>query len=353
MIRVLLVDDDPLVRSGLRMMLAGAASLEVVAEAGDGREVLGAVDRHRPDVVLMDIRMPHVNGIAATRLLAAQPDPPAVLVLTTFDADELVMRALQAGAAGFLLKDTPPAEIVRAIELVHAGDGMLSPAVTRRLISIVAGDSDAGARTERARDRLATLSPRERDVALAIGRGQANAQIAGALHLSVATVKAHVSRLLDKLEVDNRVQIALLVQVASGNQKASPAARAARSWLRAATPPPAIRTWRGFARVKVFLTSRRPAARSRSSSPGASSRTARSAAGAARPVRARCWSSGAVRPRPAPGFAIESAFASTQAAIGVFVITAIAIQNVPEAPPPRPPCGPPATGAHSRSGARS
>ena len=118
MIRVLLVDDDALVRSGLRMMLAGAASLEVVAEAADGREVLGAVDLHRPDVVLMDIRMPQLDGIAATRLLVAQPDPPAVVVLTTFDADELVLRALQAGASGFLLKDAPPADIVRAIELV-------------------------------------------------------------------------------------------------------------------------------------------------------------------------------------------------------------------------------------------
>jgi DNA-binding NarL/FixJ family response regulator len=212
MIRVLLVDDDALVRSGLRIMLAGAANLDVVAEAADGREVLGAVDLHRPDVVLMDIRMPQLDGIAATRLLAAQPDPPAVLVLTTFDADELVLRALQAGAAGFLLKDTPPAEIVRAIELVHAGDGMLSPTVTRRLISMVAGD--AGARAEQARDRLATLSPREQDVALAVGRGETNAEIAAALHLSVATVKAHVSRLLDKLDVDNRVQIALLVQAA-------------------------------------------------------------------------------------------------------------------------------------------
>ncbi len=214
MIRVLLVDDDALVRSGLRMMLAGAESLEVVGEAADGRDALGAVDLHRPDVVLMDIRMPQLDGIRATRLLAAQPDPPAVLVLTTFDADELVLRALQAGAAGFLLKDSPPAEIVRAIELVHAGDGMLSPAVTRRLISMVAGDSDAGARAERARDRLATLSPRERDVAFAVGRGLGNAEIAATLHLSVATVKGHVSRLLDKLEVDNRVQIALLVQAA-------------------------------------------------------------------------------------------------------------------------------------------
>ncbi|MDQ3723528.1 MAG: response regulator transcription factor [Actinomycetota bacterium] len=218
MIRVLLVDDDALVRSGLRIMLAGAANLDVVAEAADGHEVLGAVDLHRPDVVLMDIRMPQLDGIAATRLLTTQPDPPAIVVLTTFDADELVLRALQAGAAGFLLKDTPPAEIVRAIELVHAGDGMLSPAITRRLISLVARDSDAAARTDRAHARMAKLSPREHDVALAVARGQANAEIAAALHLSVPTVKAHVSRLLDKLDVNNRVQIALLVKDASGHQ---------------------------------------------------------------------------------------------------------------------------------------
>ena len=213
-VRVLLVDDDPLVRSGLRMMLAGAERIEVVGEAGDGRDALSAVDLHRPDVVLMDIRMPQLDGIAATRLLRGQPDPPAVVVLTTFDADDLVLRALQAGAAGFLLKDTPPAEIVHAIELVHAGEGMLSPAVTRRLIALVAGEGDSAARHERARERLARLSEREHEVALAVGRGQGNAEIAAALHLSVATVKGHVSRLLEKLEVDNRVQIALLVQEA-------------------------------------------------------------------------------------------------------------------------------------------
>jgi DNA-binding NarL/FixJ family response regulator len=211
-IRVVLVDDDALVRSGLRMMLAGAEGIEVVGETDDGRGALAAVDRHRPDVVLMDIRMPHVDGIAATRLLRSQPDPPAVLVLTTFDADELVLRALRAGAAGFLLKDTPPAEIVRAIELVHAGDSMLSPAVTRQLIALVAGDSDADVRRDSARERLAALSAREHEVALAVGQGRANAEIAAELHMSVATVKAHVSRLLSKLDVDNRVQIALLVQ---------------------------------------------------------------------------------------------------------------------------------------------
>jgi DNA-binding NarL/FixJ family response regulator len=207
MIRVLLVDDDALVRSGLRMMLAGAAGIDVVGEAGDGREVLAAVDLHRPDVVLMDIRMPQLDGIAATRLLRGQPSPPAVIVLTTFDADELVLRGLRAGAAGFLLKDTAPPEIVRAIERVHAGEGMLSPAVTSRLIALVAGDGDDG--SEAARARLATLSAREQEVARAVGRGASNADIAAELHMSVATVKAHVSRLLD-----NRVQIALLVQEA-------------------------------------------------------------------------------------------------------------------------------------------
>jgi DNA-binding NarL/FixJ family response regulator len=213
-IRVLLVDDDALVRSGLRMMLAGAKSIDVVGEVDDGRGVLAAVDVHHPDVVLMDIRMPQLDGIAATSLLRAQPNAPAVLVLTTFDADELVLRALRAGAAGFLLKDTPPAEIVRAIEHVHAGDGMLSPAVARRLIALVAGDADAGRRHDDARGRLATLSAREHEVALAVGQGLANAEIAAELHMSVATVKAHVSRLLTKLGVDNRVQIALLVQEA-------------------------------------------------------------------------------------------------------------------------------------------
>jgi DNA-binding NarL/FixJ family response regulator len=209
-IRVLLVDDDALVRSGLRMMLAGAAGIEVVGEAGDGREALGAVDRHHPDVVLMDIRMPHLDGIAATRLLRGQPRPPAVIVLTTFDADELVLRALRAGAAGFLLKDTAPPEIVRAIELVHAGEGMLSPAVTGKLIALVSGDD----RTEEAREALSQLSEREHEVALAVGRGASNADIAAELYMSVATVKAHVSRLLAKLALDNRVQLALLVQEA-------------------------------------------------------------------------------------------------------------------------------------------
>lgn len=211
-IRVMLVDDDALVRSGLRMLLGGAETIEVVAEADDGDGVLAAVDRHRPDVVLMDVRMPRLDGVSATALLAAQPAPPAVLMLTTFDADELVLRALQAGAVGFLLKDTPPAEIVRAIELVAAGDSMLSPAVTRRLIDLFAREGEAGTPRADADRLLAELSPRELEVARAVGRGLSNAAISAELHLSVATVKTHVSRLLEKLGVDNRVQVALLVR---------------------------------------------------------------------------------------------------------------------------------------------
>jgi DNA-binding NarL/FixJ family response regulator len=211
-IRTLIVDDDALVRSGLRMMLAGSDRIEVVAEAQDGSEVLAAVDAHRPDVVLMDLRMPRVDGLAATALLRSQPRPPHVLVLTTFDADELVLRALRAGAEGFVLKDTPPAEIVRAIELVAAGEGILSPTVARRLIAHVAGDGTAvDDRRAEARRRLEDLTQRELEVARAVGQGKTNADIAGELYMSVATVKAHVTRLLSKLAVQNRVQIALLI----------------------------------------------------------------------------------------------------------------------------------------------
>ncbi len=215
MIRVALVDDDPLVRSGLRMLLGGAEEIEVVAEVDDGDGVLAAVDRHRPDVVLMDVRMPRVDGVSAAGLLARQPSPPAVLMLTTFDADDLVLRALRAGAAGFLLKDTPPAEIVRAIETVHAGDSMLSPAVTRRLIDLVAAEGEAGTPRADADRLLATLSPRELEVARAVGRGLSNADISAELHLSVATVKAHVSKVMEKLGVENRVQVALLIRDAT------------------------------------------------------------------------------------------------------------------------------------------
>jgi DNA-binding NarL/FixJ family response regulator len=217
-IRVLLVDDDALVLSGLKLMLGGAEQVAVVGEAHDGRGVLPAADLHHPDVVLMDIRMPGVDGIAATRLLRTQPSPPQVIVLTTFDADELVLRALHAGAAGFLLKDSRPADIVRAIEAVHAGDGSLSPSIARRLIAMVAGDSDAAARQRHAQRQLASLTPRELQVATAISQGCSNAEIAARLQMSVATVKAHVSRLLAKLGAENRVQIALLVESATSGR---------------------------------------------------------------------------------------------------------------------------------------
>ena len=211
-IRVLIVDDDALVRAGLRMMLGGANRIEIVGEAADGSEVLGALDRHRADVILMDLRMPKVDGITAMELVRQQPQPPAVLVLTTFDTDDQVLRALRRGAAGFLVKDTPPAEIVRAIELVAVGESMLSPTVTRRLIDRLASDGDATRRQADAAVLLRELSPRDREIASAIAQGKSNAAIASDLHLSVATIKSHVSAMLAKLQLDNRVQIALLVQ---------------------------------------------------------------------------------------------------------------------------------------------
>ncbi len=208
-VRVLIVDDDALVRAGLTMILSGARGIEVVGEASDGAGVPAAVARHRPDVVLMDIRMPRVDGLSATETLRRQPGAPEVIVLTTFDADEFVLRALRAGASGFLLKDTPPQDILDAVRRVARGEATLSPAVTRRLIAHVAAPS-AAPRAEAAR-RLGALSEREREVALALGRGRSNAEIAAELFMSVATVKAHVSRVLTKLDLNNRVQVALLV----------------------------------------------------------------------------------------------------------------------------------------------
>jgi DNA-binding NarL/FixJ family response regulator len=209
-IGVLIVDDDPLVRSGLALILGGAASLDVVAQAGDGRAGLAAVDEYRPDVVLMDIRMPTMDGIEATEALVARADPPKVIVLTTFDADDYVLRALAAGASGFLLKDTSPEDIVAAVEKVAAGEPMLSPSVTTTLIQQVT-TQHAPLRSRDAQERLARLTEREHDGALAVGRGLSNAEIARELYLSVPTIKAHIGRLFQKLEVENRVQIALCV----------------------------------------------------------------------------------------------------------------------------------------------
>jgi DNA-binding NarL/FixJ family response regulator len=214
-VRVLIVDDDPLVRAGLTMILSAAADVEVVGEAADGSEVPAAVAALRPHVVLMDIRMPRVDGLAATESLRQRPGAPEVIVLTTFGADEFVLRALRAGASGFLLKDTPPTEIQHAVRRVANGEATLSPTVTRQLIAHVAGPAGAGDGRSRDRTRaraaLDRLSERERDVALALGRGCSNAEISAELFMSVATVKAHVSRLLTKLDLNNRVQVALLV----------------------------------------------------------------------------------------------------------------------------------------------
>jgi DNA-binding NarL/FixJ family response regulator len=208
-ISVLVADDDALVRAAISMMLAGADDIAIVAEVTDGNEVARAVAEHKPAIVLMDIRMPGMDGLTATEQLRAHDDAPEVIVLTTFDADDYVLRALYAGASGFLLKHTPPADIIRAVRAVAAGEPMLSPTITRRLIGHVT-DSEARDRTQDARERLDRLTEREREVAVAIGLGKTNAEIGRELYMSVATVKAHVSRLLEKLECNNRVQIALL-----------------------------------------------------------------------------------------------------------------------------------------------
>jgi DNA-binding NarL/FixJ family response regulator len=210
-IRVLIVDDDALVRTGLAMMLGEFDDLDVVGAVSDGTEVGAAVGEHRPQVVLMDIRMPHVDGLAATEQLRARLDPPEVIILTTFDTDRHIRRAMRAGASGFLLKHTPPAEIARAVRQVAAGEPMLSPDVVRRVMAFAA-EPDLDPRRERARHLLGRLSDGERAVAVLVGRGRTNNEIAGELVMSTATVKAYMSRILTKLDLDNRVQLALVVR---------------------------------------------------------------------------------------------------------------------------------------------
>ena len=209
-IRVLLVDDDPLVRSALSLMLGGQSDIEVVGEAPNGEAGLALVSQTEPDVVLMDIRMPVMDGLEATRVLHSRPSPPAVVVLTTFDADDHVLRAIASGADGFLLKDTPPGDIVGAIRTVAAGDAMLSPSATRSLVSRLRSTRPDD-RTTSAADRLAPLTERELEVAVCVGRGLSNSEIASELYLSIPTVKSHVSRLLTKLDSTNRVQVAMVV----------------------------------------------------------------------------------------------------------------------------------------------
>jgi len=210
-IRVLLVDDDALVRAGLSMMLNGAGDLVIVGEAGDGDQVPAAVAKHRPDVVLMDLRMPRIDGITATRRLRRAPQPPEVIVLTTFDADENVLGALRAGASGFLLKDVRPGELVAAIRTVAAGDAVVSPRVTRRLLEEYAQVLPlAPDQRERQYPQLAALTEREREVLIAVARGLSNTEIAACLFVSEATVKSHVGRILSKLTLRDRVQVVVL-----------------------------------------------------------------------------------------------------------------------------------------------
>jgi DNA-binding NarL/FixJ family response regulator len=213
-VKVLLVDDDALVRAGLRLILSSAEDIEVVGEADDGAGAVDAVRQHRPDLVLMDIRMPRMDGITATAALRRLRPPPQVIVLTTFQANEQVLAALRAGASGFLVKDTPPTDIINAVRLVAAGDAIVSPSITRTLLSHF-GTTEASERRRAAALRLAALTDREREVATAVGTGASNADIAASLFMSEATVKAHVSRLLNKLDVGNRVQVAILVHDAT------------------------------------------------------------------------------------------------------------------------------------------
>ncbi|WBQ08385.1 response regulator [Kribbella sp. CA-293567] len=207
-IRVVIVDDDALVRTALAMILRDDSAIELAGEAADGEAGLELIERVAPDVVLMDIRMPRLDGLEALSRLRAKPAPPKVIVLTTFDADDHVLRALRDGASGFLLKHTPPAQIVEAVHKVAAGDHMLSPSVTAQLIARLGDGTPEPQRVLDAQSLTGTLTDREREVAVAVGEGKVNAEIAQELYLSMATIKAHVSRIMVKLDATNRVQIA-------------------------------------------------------------------------------------------------------------------------------------------------
>ncbi|MBF8190158.1 response regulator transcription factor [Nonomuraea sp. K274] len=213
MIRVVVVDDEPMVCGFLRTILGSAGDIEVVGEAHDGAAAVEAVVRDRPDVVLMDLRMPGVDGLTAIERLGRLADPPVIVVLTTFDADQYVLRALRAGAAGFLVKSTPPEDLIGLVRVAAEGNTVLSPAAARRLI---AASSDGMPARDRARRRVASLTERELEVLACLGEGLSNAQIAARLHLAEATVKGYVSRLLDKLDCANRTQAGLLAHEAGG-----------------------------------------------------------------------------------------------------------------------------------------
>jgi DNA-binding NarL/FixJ family response regulator len=209
-VRVLLADDEVLLRSTLRLLIDSTAGMSVVGEAASGREAVQLTTEHAPDVVLMDVRMPRVDGLAATERLRARRDPPEVIVLTTFDTDGHIRRAMRAGASGFLLKHTPPAQIAYAVRQVAAGEPMLSPDVIRRVMAFAA-EPDPDPRRERAGRLLDRLSDGERAVALLVGQGRTNSEIGQELRMSTATVKAYMSRILTKLDLNNRVQVALVV----------------------------------------------------------------------------------------------------------------------------------------------
>jgi DNA-binding NarL/FixJ family response regulator len=207
MVRVVVVDDEPMVCAHLRTILGSAADIEVVDEAYDGAAGVAAVIRNRPDVVLMDLRMPVLDGIAAIEQIGRLTDPPVLVVLTTFDADQYVLRALRAGAAGFLVKSTPPEDLIGLVRVAAEGHTVLSPAAARRLI---AASADRQPAAERARQLAGSLTEREVEVLSCLGEGLSNAQIAARLYLSEATVKGYVSRMLEKLGLDNRTQAGLL-----------------------------------------------------------------------------------------------------------------------------------------------
>ena len=207
MVRVVVVDDEPMVCAHLRTILGSAPDIEVVDEAHDGAAGVAAVTRSRPDVVLMDLRMPVLDGIGAIERIVKLGNPPVVVVLTTFDADQYVLRALRAGAAGFLVKSTPPEDLIGLVRVAAEGHTVLSPAAARRLI---AASADSQPARERARKLAGSLTEREVEVLTCLGEGLSNAQIAGRLFLSEATVKGYVSRMLDKLGLENRTQAGLL-----------------------------------------------------------------------------------------------------------------------------------------------
>ncbi|MFB8229917.1 response regulator [Cellulosimicrobium sp. NPDC055967] len=214
MIRVMVVDDDAMVRRLLRTILQ-ASGLDVVAEAADGDQVVTAVQAHHPDVVLMDLRMPRVDGVVATRAVRALPDPPGVIAMTSFDTEQIILDAVRAGADGFLAKDAEPAEIVAAVRAVAGGGGALSPRAAKTMITQVG--ADPGAATRRvAGERLAALTERELDVARLLVEGLSNGEIAGRLYLGEATVKTHLSSACAKVGVANRTQLAIVVAQATG-----------------------------------------------------------------------------------------------------------------------------------------